>query len=144
MKPMRVMNPHHHTPTPPSGSPVVVRVGDDGFASDSQLASWVRSGAAVRAGAVLTTREGRRFMLQDALRIIGLQSGDVDHERRELPVDPYGLTGRVDTIRQLLRQGALLSADRVRLGQLTYDVEYGVLALPFASSDESGANPRVE
>jgi hypothetical protein len=132
---MRVMSPHHHTSTPPAGSAVVVRVGDDGFASDSQLASWVRSGAAVRAGAVLTTREGRRFMLQDALRIIGLQSGDVD---------PYGLTGRVDTIRQLLRQGALLSADRVRLGQLTYDVEYGVLALPFASADESGANPRVD
>lgn len=129
------MSPHHRTPTPTPGSQVVVRLGDDGFASDAQLASWLRNGAAVRAGAVLTTREGRRFMLQDALRILGLQSGEMD---------PFGLTGRVDTIRQLLRQGALLSAERMRIGQHSYDVEYGVLALPFASADESGANPRVE
>ena len=122
-------------PTPPPGSvDVRVRIGDDGFVSEAVLDTWVRAGEVVRAGAILSVRGGRRYLLQDALRVLG---------RRDGGVDPYGLTGRVESIRHLLRQGAIASADGIRIGSLVYDVEYGVLALPFASPDESGANPKI-
>jgi hypothetical protein len=135
---MKMINPMSSRPPtpPPSGVDTRsrVRIGDDGFVSDAVLDAWMRAGEVVRAGAVLSVRDGRRFLLQDALRILGLRNGEVDL---------YGVTGRVDAIRNLLRQGALLSSDGVRIGSAIYDVEYGVLAFPFASPDESGANAKV-
>jgi len=123
------------SPTPPPGSARTdARIGDDGFVSEAVLDSWVRSGAAARGGAMLTLRAGRRYVVQDALRVLGRRNGETD---------PYGLTGRVESIRQLVRQGALVSGDGIRLGPAIYDVEFGVIAFPFASADESGANPKV-
>ena len=133
MKMFHPMSPLPPTPPPGSGDHRA-RISEDGFVSDAVLDAWLRSGEAVRGGAVVTTRAGRRYLVQDALRILG---------RRDGGVDAYGLTGRVEVIRQLLRQGAIASADGIRIGSVVYDVEYGVLAFPFASPDESGANPKI-
>ncbi len=111
-----------------------VRVGEDGFLSDAQLEAWVRSGDALRAGASLTTVEGRRFVLTDALRVLGRRNGETD---------PYGLTGRVLALRQVLRQGGALFSDALRFGAAIYDVEYGAHAAETCGADESGVNPIV-
>ena len=110
------------------------RVGEDGFVSDVQLEAWVRVGEAVRAGATLALVDGRRYVLTDALRVLGRRNGETD---------PYGLTGRVLALRQVLRQGGALFADALRLGAAIYDVEYGVHAVPVLGADESGVNPIV-
>jgi hypothetical protein len=111
-----------------------MRVGDQGFVSESTLEAWLRTGEVERAGALMTSRSGRRFVLRDAVRILG---------RRDAETDPYGLTGRVESLRDFLRQGAAISGNSLRLGAGIYDIEYGFIAVPMASADESGTNPRV-
>ncbi len=101
---------------------VVVRLAEDAFVSDSKVDRWVRAGAAVRAGVLLTTRDGRRFLLRDAVRIIGRRNGDSD---------PYGFTGKVETLRDFVRQGATVSANALRLAQVVYDIEHGSVATPY-------------
>lgn len=100
----------------------------DGFVSDATLEDWGRTGVGTRIGAMLTLSDGRRFALTDGLRILGRRNGDSD---------PYGLTGRVLTLRSILRRGGLLSPDGVRLGAAIYDVAFGVLAEPLLA--ETGA-----
>lgn len=119
-------------PTIASGPPQVpaVSIGEDAFVPDAKLERWLRAGAAVRTGTLLTTHDGRRFLLRDGVRIIGRRNGESD---------PYGLTGKVDSLRGLLRQGATVSASSVRLGPAVYDVEYGYVATPF----EAGASSAV-
>ncbi len=95
-----------------------VRVGEDAFASEAMVDGWVRGGAAVRTGNVLDVLDGRRLHLRDAVRVLG---------RRDSDTDPYGFTGRVDPIRELIRRGANISADALRLGPAVYDIEYGYL-----------------
>jgi hypothetical protein len=112
-----------------------VRIGEDAFVAEPTLDEWIRAGEAVRAGALLNVRDGRRFLLRDAVRVLGRRNGDTD---------PYGLTGRVESLRDFLRQGALLTNEGIRLGPAVYDIEYGVVAKPFvASPDESGALPKI-
>jgi len=125
------MTPQHMDSAPPTHREVLTT--SDGFVSESSVREWQRRGASVSNG-VLICRDGRRFLLADALRVLGPQCSDVD---------PYGLTGRVSTLRELLRQGAALQADLLRLGSATYDVEYGYLARQMGSADESGAYPRA-
>jgi hypothetical protein len=123
--------------SPPNTSPFAarVRIGEDGFVAETLLDLWVRTGDATRAGSLLTVRDGRRYVLTNALRVLGRRNGDTD---------PYGFTGRVEAIRDFIRQGALAFADGIRLGSAVYDVEYGVIAIPLVSSpDESGANPAI-
>src|SRR5262249_7734528 len=99
------------------------------------LEAWIRTGEATRAGSLLTARDGRRYILRDALRVLGRRNGDTD---------PYGFTGRVESVRDFIQRGAIAFADGIRLGSAVDDVEYGVLAMPLgASPDESGANPVV-
>ncbi len=93
----------------------------DGFLPDATLEEWVRVGTASREGAMLVTRDGRRFVLVDGLRILGRRNGDSD---------PYGFTGRILTLRALLKRGALLSPDGIRLGAAIYDVQFGSVAEP--------------
>jgi hypothetical protein len=93
-------------------------VGEDAFASEAMVDGWVRGGAAVRTGNVLDVLDGRRLHLRDAVRVLG---------RRDSDTDPYGFTGRVDPIRELIRRGANISADALRLGPAVYDIEYGYL-----------------
>jgi hypothetical protein len=123
--------PHRQSSNPPRHMDARPRI-EAGFIPDVALDLWLRPGDAARVGASLTTRDGRRFMLCDAVRVLG---------RRNADVDLYGYTGRVETLRSFIRQGAVLSADGVRLGSAIYDIEYGVLATPVASADESGMNP---
>lgn len=93
----------------------------DGFLPDATLDEWVRTGVASREGATLRLRDGRVFVLVDGLRILGRRNGDSD---------PYGFTGRIFTLRALLRRGALLSPDGIRLGAAIYDVQFGSVAEP--------------
>lgn len=90
----------------------------DGFVGDSVLDEWKRSGTAAVSGTIMTLSDGRRFTLTDGLRILGRRNGDSD---------PYGLTGRILTLRSILRRGGLLSPDGVRLGAAIYDVGFGVI-----------------
>lgn len=111
-------------PPPPrreSATLPAVRIAPDGFVPDAIVDGWTRSGAATRAGALLTLSDGRRYVLRDAVRVIGRRNGDTD---------PYGFTGRVEALRELLRRGVTLAADAIRLGPAAYDVEYGVIAAP--------------
>jgi hypothetical protein len=114
----------------PSGSPL-----GDGFVPDALLEEWVRTGAARKEGAVLVLSDGRRFALTDGLRILGRRNGDSD---------PYGFTGRVLALRSLLKRGALISADGVRLGPVIYDVELGSIGeeLPAQVLTEPPPSPR--
>jgi hypothetical protein len=105
----------------------------DGFVSEATLELLLRSGDASRAGDVLSLRDGRRLVLRDALRILGRRASDTD---------PYGFTGRVFGLRELLKRGATLSGEGARIGAAVYDVEYGYWLA--ASADESGPQPRVE
>jgi hypothetical protein len=108
------------------------RLRDDAFVSETNVESWCRAGLATRHNATLTLREGSRYLLSEACRVLGRQDGQ--HDR-------FGLSGRVETLRALILQGAAVSRDAVRLGPATYDVEFGYVALPFASADESGCTP---
>ncbi len=100
------------------GAPSAVRIGEDAFVSEQAVDGWVRTGAAVRAGGVLAAHDGRRFVLRDAVRVLGRRNGDTD---------PYGFTGRVEAIRDFIRRGASISADALRLGPAVYDIEYGFI-----------------
>jgi hypothetical protein len=113
---------------------VGARLRESPFVAEVVLDAWARAGLVVRAGATLATHDAQRFLLTDACRVLGPQNGDRD---------PYGLSGRVDALRELIRQGASVSRDRVRLGAVVYDVEFGFLAIPYASADESGCSPAV-
>jgi hypothetical protein len=105
-------------------------IGDGAFVAETTVDGWARSGAATRSGVLLVAKDGRRFLLRDAVRVIGRRNGDTD---------PYGFTGRVDAIREFIRQGATVSVDALRLGQAAYDLEYGFVV---ASADAS-LTPRV-
>jgi hypothetical protein len=96
-----------------------VRVGEDGFIPEATVDTWVRGGMATRTGSLLGLQDGRRYVLRDAVRVIGRRNGDTD---------PYGFTGRVDPIRDFIRRGANISADALRLGPAVYDIEYGYVA----------------
>ena len=120
--------PRSGAPAPPPS----LRIGEDAFISEAALDGFVRAGSAVRTGALLSTPDGRRFLLRDALRVLGRRNGDTD---------PYGLTGRVEAIRDFIRRGASISADALRLGPAVYDIEYGLLAVA-ADAPEAPA-PRV-
>lgn len=111
---------------PPRSQPLPeVRVGEDGFVAEATVDGWVRAGAASRSGCSLSTHDGRRFLLRDAVRVLGRRNGDTD---------PYGFTGRVEALRDFIRRGATLSADALRLGQAVYDIEYGYVAVHDSST----------
>ena len=92
----------------------------DAFVPEVTVDGWVRRGAATRVGGLLVTPDGRRFVLRDAIRVLGRRNGDTD---------PYGFTGKVESIRELIRRGASVSADALRLGPAVYDIEYGFVAI---------------
>jgi hypothetical protein len=128
------MNAPVRRPSSAPPSSAHVRVGDDHFVSEALLEAWMRVGEASCAGGLMTARDGRRWLVRDGLRILGRRNGETD---------PYGLTGRVETLRDFLRKGGMLGPDAVRLGAAIYDVEYGVIAYLMKSPDESGAMPKM-
>jgi hypothetical protein len=117
-------------PTIASAGPakgMIVRVAEDAFISESKIQRWVRSGAATRAGTLLATSDGRRYLLRDAVRIIGRRNGDSD---------PYGLTGRVEALRDFVRQGATVSEGSLRIAHVVYDIEHGAMATPYEQATQ--------
>lgn len=88
----------------------------DGFISDAILNTWTRTGVATRSGNAVAMRAGSALVLTDALRVLGRRDGESD---------PYGLTGRVLTLRSLMDRGATLHTNGIRLGASTYDIELG-------------------
>lgn len=120
----------HRSSPPPAFAPPdsevpqvsqVVRIAEDAFLAEAAVDAWTRNGAAKRVGPLLTLADGRRYGLRDAVRVLGRRNGDTD---------PYGFTGSVETLRELIRRGATISADALRLGPAVYDIEYGYLAAP--------------
>ncbi len=124
-------------PTLPYGSrlpTVQARLAMDGFIPNELLSSLLEAGLATVASCMLTTSDGRRYVLQHAARILGTTTGNTD---------PFGFTGLVESLADLLERGFVICAERVALGRHIYDVEYGVLAYPLGSADDSGVNPRI-
>lgn len=116
-------------PQPDRPSSVPVQIGPDGFVSESVLDAWARRGWAARAGgALVLPGAGARLDVVDGVRILGRRDGESD---------PYGWTGRVFPLRELVRMGASVGPDGCRLGSATYDVEFGVVV-----SDAPGPPPR--
>jgi hypothetical protein len=121
--------------TPPALHPTVERdllprVESDGFVPDELLAGLIDHGEAQLRGGVLNTRLGRRFVTQPAVRVLGPVLGAAS--------DPFGLTGGVHTIAELIRQGFVVSPRRLALGRMAYDVEHGVVVHALGSADDSG------
>jgi hypothetical protein len=129
----RITHPPPTIASAGAGRTAPVSIGEDCFVPDSKLERWVRTGAAVRTGTLLTTHDGRRFLLRDGVRIIGRRNGESD---------PYGLTGKVETLRGLLRQGATVSACSVRLGSAVYDIEHGYVATLFEAAASTAVKIR--
>jgi hypothetical protein len=111
--------PHSSGPISPSrapSSPGVSILPQDGFISDAILTAWVRGGLATRVGNAVAMRSGVDLILTDALRVLGRRDGESD---------PYGLTGRVLSLRSLIDRGATLHTNGIRIGASTYDIELG-------------------
>ena len=106
----------------------------DEFVSEARLAALVASGHAVRSGALLRTADGQRWVLREAVRVLGLIGSESD---------PYGITGTADTLRSLLDRGFVMSSERIALGRRVYDAEYGYLPQQLHDPDASGVNPVV-
>lgn len=114
------------------------RLAMDGFVPNELLNSLIDEGRAARAGAILNTNDGRSYVLQDAVRVLGR----VPNSRSGS--DPFGFTGMVATLAELLDRGFVLSAQHIALGRSVYDVEHGALCQPLndspATPDDSGVN----
>lgn len=112
----------------------------DGFVTDAELDAWRRTGLLVGPTSergVLAFSDGRRFIATDAVRVLGRRDGDSD---------PYSLTGRVMSLRDVLRRGGILGADGLRLGPAIYDVAFGALLvqLELPSSELEEPAPTTE
>lgn len=117
-----------------SKPPISPRLAMDGFLPHDLLAGLVEKGRATRAGCLLTTDDGRIYVIEDAVRVLGCSNRETD---------PYGFTGLVESLGELIRRGFVLSAQAIALNRVAYEVEYGVLAHPLPSADETGVNRRV-
>jgi hypothetical protein len=104
------------------GSPLLPA---DGFISDATLTVWLRTGVATRQGNAVSMRSGVDLILTDALRVLGRRDGESD---------PYGLTGRVMSLRSLIDHGATVHTNGIRIGTSTYDVELGFMFQPLRSA----------
>ena len=98
------------------------RISDGAFVSESTLEAGVRAEELTRPSMSVCIVDGRLFVLTDAVRILG---------RRDSDTDPFGLLGRVETLRSLLRRGITLAPQGIRIGHATYDVEFGFLCSEF-------------
>lgn len=93
---------------------------EDLFLPDSTAQAWTRAGILAREGSRLVI-DGRRFATVDGLRVLGRRNGESD---------PFGLTGRIMSLRSLLAKSAIVSGNGVRIGAVIYDVELGTLIEP--------------
>jgi hypothetical protein len=115
-------------------APLSPRLAMDGFLPDELLASLLEGGQATRAGSVLHTRDGRTYLLEDGVRVIG---------RHDRDTDPYGFTGLVESVGALVRRGFVVTAERIALNRVAYDVELGVIAQPLVLGEDTGVTRRA-
>jgi hypothetical protein len=92
-----------------------------GFISDQRLADLLFQRRVMRVGRGLVEAEGRRYVLENAVRVVGRQDRQMS--------DPYGLAGTVEPFDELVRAGAQFTGRHMHLGSVVYRVERGVLAL---------------
>ena len=71
------------------------------------LDGWQRRGRATRVGGVLWLDDERVHDVVDAVRVLGRRNGESD---------PYGWSGRVFPLRELLRLGAELGPEGCKIG----------------------------
>ena len=103
---------------PDEGGDTGVRRREVFFQSAADVEAQVRDRRAMLDGALLTVAStGVRFVLRDAMRILGADRG----------VDVFGMTGRIVAVSELLTMGAVLSANALRIGTVKYDVQPGYL-----------------
>lgn len=129
--------PHPFSSSPPPMSPaqdVTDASPFDEFLAEVTLTRMIEHGEVHRDGCLVRTRDGRRYALREAVRVLG-------HISQE--TDPYGLTGTTDTVASMLERGFVVSAGRVALGRQVYDTERGYLAQPIGDPDASGVNPVI-
>lgn len=93
---------------------------EDHFLPDTTLQAWTRAAVLTREGSRLLI-DGRRFATVDGLRVLGRRNGESD---------PFGLTGRIMSLRALLARSAIVSGNGVRIGAVIYDVELGTIIEP--------------
>ena len=93
-------------------------VDSDGFLPATELAVLARAGAVSVEGALLHGSDGRRYLLIDAVRVLGVVTRDTD---------PFGLIGSIVPLRQLLASGFAVTAGQMALGRVAYAVEQGVV-----------------
>ena len=115
-------------------APLSPRLAMDGFLPDDLLASLLDGGQATRSGALLHTRDGRTYVLEDGVRVIGCHGRDND---------PYGFTGMVESVGTLVRRGFVVTAERIALNRIAYDVELGGIAQPLVLSEDTGVQRRA-
>ena len=117
------------------------RLAMDGFIPNELLRSLIDEGHVTCSAAMIHGSDGRRYVVQEAVRVLGRSNS-------ESGSDPFGCTGMIATLAELLDRGFVLSTEHIRLGRSTYDIEHGVIChplalLPAATADESGVNPAV-
>lgn len=118
-RPARFASPSDDTPG------TGVRRRDVSFLPLDTLHVQVRDRLARVDGLVLTvTATGERFVMRDAVRVLGPAGQGTDM---------YGLTGRVLAVAEVIALGATLSMDALRLGGARYDIQPGYLVQPLAA-----------
>jgi hypothetical protein len=100
--------------------PVPADALETGFVPEQRLADLLFRKRVRRVGPGLVLSGGRGYQLCEAIRVIGRADGGSD---------PYGLSGTVEAMAELVRAGASFAGATMRVGRTVYRVERGVLAV---------------
>ncbi|MEM9693287.1 MAG: hypothetical protein AAGA56_12130 [Myxococcota bacterium] len=76
---------------------------------------------------------GHTLIAREAVRVLGPE---------DAASDPYGITGRVDTLLAFIERGFTLGDRFIVLGRQRYHVEYGYLLSAMKSCASPGHRPR--
>jgi hypothetical protein len=94
------------------------------FASRADIDSWLRERRATIEGPFLLVAEsGRKYVLQDAVRVLGPRHGS----------DLFGMMGRIVALSELFSLGASVSPTSLRIGNAEYDLQMGFLVFVLGS-----------
>jgi hypothetical protein len=93
---------------------------ETGFISEQQLADLLFRRRVRRVGPGVVASGGRQFAIREAVRVVGRADGHSD---------PYGLSGVVESMSDLVRAGAQLNGHMMLLGSVSYCIERGVVVV---------------